>query len=192
MIFVEKINCIKEKYSQSQSTQGCAELYNLYDSAPPLAKHIIYSPMNKNITEHLVMSYKLTIPKELLSIYQAMNGADLFWTTWEVPKTNIKIPVCCFSIYGIPIENSRKYPEPFNISVEDLNRAPDTPSYWLKFGSYCQPDNISYKFDLFVDTKSGDVYATEHNVSKCTILQVWNSIDNCLCSIFDMLDGNIV
>ena len=192
MIFVEKICHLKEKYSQSQSVQGYAELYNLYDSAPPLAEHIIYAPMSKNIAEHLITSYKLTIPKELLSVYQAMNGADLFWTAWEVPKTNIRIPVCCFSIYGIPIENSREYPEPFNISVEDLNRPSNTPSHWLKFGSYCQSDNISCKFDLFVDTELDTVHATEHNASKCTVLQDWNSIDHCLCSIFDMFDGHTV
>ena len=187
LIFVELIKKMFSEYGSDCRTQDSSVLYGICDPAPPLANHIVYSPMSECTLQHLVDSYKRTIPNELILLYRALNGADLFWTSTCIPKTNIHIPVCRLSIFGVPMSNSRDRVEPFNISIEDLNRPHGTPAGWLKFGSFYKSDNLSNRYDLFVDTDSGCVYSVGHDIQECTISETWASIDNCLCNIFSAL-----
>lgn len=189
MIFLEKIS----KLSHSACNKLYAEESNavfigLCDGRPDHAKHIIFRPMSESLIGHLVQSYARNFPKELISIYREMNGADLFWTSRYVPRAKIHIPFCMFSLYGIPCSDSRKNTEPFNISIEDLNRAKDTPAEWLKFGSYYEPKTYSHKRDLYIDTEDKKVYSVDHDSESCNVLRKWLSIDACLCEVFDLLN----
>lgn len=188
MIFLEKISSLSHPTSGvSVKEESYAVLIGSCDLRPDHAKHIIFNPMSDGLIAHLLQSYKGNIPDELLRIYQKMNGADLFWTTRYVQKAKLHIPFCMFSIYGIPCSDSRKNVEPFNISIEDLHRPQNTPTTWLKFGAYNEPQMYSQKYDLYIDTEEICVYSVEHDNSECQVVRSWATIDSCLCDIFDLL-----
>lgn len=166
---------------------GNAFLYGACETEPYRAKHVVFSPMSQGMIDHLVQSYKQNVPDDLLTLYKTMNGGDLFWTTRTIKGTKLQIPVCMFSIYGIPFANSSGNLQPFNISLEDLNRPAHTPTNWLKFGAYYEPNNFSNKRDLFIDTDVGGVYSVDRGNCECYVLKEWESIDQCLCEVFAQL-----
>ena len=185
MNFLEKVKTLIKTYDCE--VRDRAVLYGVSETRPPLAKHIIFEPMPFDIMQNMVANYKLEFPQQLLAIYTAMNGADLFWTVCFVGKKKIRIPINCLSIYGIPLTYDREHIEPFNISIEDLNRPKGTPDNWLKFGSFYRPENLLSRFDLFVEVEQGGVFAIEHDADECCVTATWDSIDTCLCYIFDLL-----
>lgn len=188
MKFVEKIKKLCDSYDLKQcGKKDRARLYGVYENTPPLAEHIVFEPMPTHIMQRMVDNYKLDFPKELLELFKNMNGAEFFWTIKYMGAKKIRIPVSKLTIYGIPITNEREHLEPFNISVEDLGRPKGTPEEWLKFGSYYRPERLSERLDLFANTKNGKVYAIEHDRENCCVEQEWDSIDECLCGIFDLL-----
>lgn len=188
MNFLDRIESLQHTYRADEcGVQDNASLYGIYNPKPPLATHIVFNPMPQETMQNLVNNYKLNFPKELLVLYHVMNGADLFWTVRLVGKKKTRIPICCFSIYGVPLTYDRKHIEPYNISVEDLNRPRKTPESWLKFGSYYRPENMIDRLDLFIDTNQATVFAVEHEREECSVVASWNSIDSCLCSVFDLL-----
>ena len=189
MKFIEKIKGLKSRYDECVcSIEGNAILYDLQSSSPPIATHIVFLPMPTNIKNSMIYNYKLIFPNDLLDLYNHMNGADLFWTTCLIGKSNRRIPICRFSLYGIPLTDDRKYIEPYNISVEDLGRPKGTPCNWLKFGSFYFPDDLFRRIMLFVDVESLKVFAVDEEKTECSIVDSWDSVDECLCSVFDMLD----
>lgn len=189
MMFLGKIGDLQKLYSKKEcGVYDDAFLYGVCEKTPPLAKHIVFPPMPSDVMQSMVGSYKQPFPEELLLLYHTMNGADLFWTVRFVGKKGIRIPLSCLSIYGIPLSHDRKNIEPFNISIEDLNRPEGTPVTWLKFGAFCYPENLGNRVDLFVDTEFLKVYAVNHNNIECSISETWDSIDQCLCSIYDELE----
>lgn len=187
MNFLNKINILCNNYDEEKCClKDNAFLYGVFNSPPPLAKHIIFSPLPETTLLCITENYKCTFPTELLTIYQKMNGANLYWSIHQIGK-KVCIPINYLSIYGIPRTNDRNCIEPFNISIEDLNRPNGTPDSWLKFGSYYRPENVFNRFDLFIDTNLSKVYSIEHNNPDCRIIETWDSIDSCLCHIFDLL-----
>lgn len=189
MKFVNKINSLGNAYNcEVCGRQDNAFLYGIYDVQPPLAEHIVYLPMPEEVMRNMISNYKCNFPVELLELYRTMNGADFFWRVRIVGKNRIRIASNCFSIYGVPLTYDRKHIEPFNISIEDLNRPEGTPSNWLKFGSYCRPTDLSDRLDLFVDTDNNMVYSVRHESAECIVVESWDTIDNCLCDVYDLLE----
>jgi len=187
MIFLERLNKILAAYENDVCrTMDNARLYGVCDPAPPLAEHIVFSPMPDEAMREMVNNYKRTFPKELLELYCYMNGACLFWSVNIIGKRKIRIPFSRFCIYGIPMTYDRQHIEPINISIEDLNRPEGTPDSWLKFGSYYRLEDTDNRLDLFADTQSDSVYAVEHESPKCCVARTWSSVDECLCSILDL------
>lgn len=189
MEFLDKINVLKSKYNKNNcDIRDNALLYDLQKPSPPLAKHIIFPPMPKDVMDNMIYNYKLSFPNELLELYNYMNGADLFWTSCVIGKSNRRIPISQLNIYGVPLTDDRKHLEPLNISIEDLGRPKGTPKSWLKFGSFYYPNDLFRRIMLFIDVNSSKVFAVDENESECFIVTNWNSIDECLCYIFDLLD----
>lgn len=189
MKFLRILDCLRSDYSDNCKIQDNAVLYGVNNQPPPLAKHIVFNPMPPIAIDDIVSNYKLDFPTELLKFYSKTNGADFFWTLCSLEKSKIQIPFCLFSIYGIPLTHDRKHIEPYNIVIEDLNRPNGVPECWLKFGSYYMPDNLSIRHDLFVDTIQNTVFAVNHEQAECCIMKTWDSIDICLCSIFEFLSA---
>ena len=190
MRFIHEINKLKESYdSQVCGIRDNAFLLGKFKKTPPLAEHMVFFPMPHKVKEHLVTSYKRAFPRELLELYDTMNGANLFWSSLFIEKAGIYIPIRYLSIYGVPLTYDRMHIEPFNISIEDLNRPQLTPSNWLKFGDYSTPSSGNTRWDLFVDVDSGCVFSVEHGIKDCTVSENWNSIDESLCDIYDLLNS---
>ncbi len=190
MKFLSKIEDLNNKYCiGSCGIKDRALLYDICDDTPPLAKHIVFLPMPERVMQELVKNYKKTFPRELLVLFKTMNGADLFWSVRRVGKKGIRISRSCFSIYGVPLTDDREHIEPYNISIEDLDRPYSIPESWLKFGHYYGPDNKYIRLDLYVDTDGTGVYAIEHENNECNIGKTWATIDTCLCDVFDLLEA---
>lgn len=188
LLFVEKIKALDAQFSAEKIKQqeNCT-LYGVFEKTPPLAKHIVFAAMSEELIQHLIDSYNRTVPAELLTLYRSMNGCNLFWESYLSEKYNIALPMNRFSVYGIPL-TFRERVEPFNISIEDLNRPQGTPQSWLKFGCFYKPNvDFSTRFDLFADTDISAVYAVEHGIETCVVSEQWDSIDTCLCAVFDLL-----
>ena len=190
MKFLDKVCKLKAGYDESRcERRDKAVLFGLSHKVPPIADHIIHDPMPDDVMKAMVENYMLEFPSQLLEIYHEMNGVSLFCDAEEraFRKNIVRIPIFRFCIYGIPLTHDRKHMEPFNISIEDLNRPKGTPRHWLKFGSYAEPKSKYECVDLFADTTSGEVYALENRSPKCEVLEKWDSIDECLCSVFELL-----
>ena len=147
--------------------------------------------MSGELKKHLIESYKRTIPEQLLKLYDAANGCNLFWRCMELAGGKFKIPVAQLSVYGVPAgPNMVNAIEPYNISVEDLDRPTVAPENWLKFGSYrdFSRDDLS-EYDLFADVDNGKVHSVVRKSEKCSIEHTWESIDDCLCELFDFIQS---
>ena len=186
MIFLDKIQALRETYDISEcDVQDTVILYGI-NNAINFCDHIIFSPMSAEVMQILIDSYKRTIPQELLTIYRTMNGCNLFYKNSWLDRAKIFFPFSSISIYGVPLTNTRDRYEPYNISLEDTDSPKGTPMNWLKFGSYSRPDTFPDWDDLYVDTDTGKVHAQIHNDPQCTVTESWESIDECLCAIFDL------
>ena len=106
---------------------------------PKIADHFIFAPMTDELVQCLVQSYRYKVPDDLLTLYTAANGMELFRTMCSIPG-GFKLPTSKLSIFGVPPLANRQHLEPYNISIEDLSRLPDTPRKWLKFGNRCTMD----------------------------------------------------
>lgn len=153
---------------------------------PQIADHFIYSPMPEPVMQHLIQSYRRPFPYNLLELYTFTNGLDLFRTLRSITE-EISLPASRLSVYGVPIFIDRKHLEPLNISLEDLSRLPDTPNNWLKFGCFrdIRHGKQINEYDLYVDTDKYNAYQVERLGMVPSVAGVWNSIDDCLCNLFE-------
>mgnify|MGYP004509713743 FL=1 len=150
-----------------------------------MAEHFIFAPMSHELVQHLVQSYRRSIPEDLLTLYTAANGMELFRTMCAIPG-GFKLPTSKLSVFGVPLLADRQHLAPYNISIEDLSRLPNTPEKWLKFGTRCKMDGeiTLGEYDLYADTDSGTVYQSERTGKTLQISAQWESVDACLCSLF--------
>lgn len=149
-------------------------------------RHYLFTPMALEVQKELTASYRGDFPAELLRIYETTNGFTLFLTTRKIAGHSI--PFSQLNVYGVP--NSRNAVdalEPYHIRIEDLGRPNKTPKTWLKFGSYSPVNADHTEWRLFVDTQDNRVYAVDAEAKKCAIEYQWESIDACLCELFDRL-----
>lgn len=194
MKFLEKVQSLRDSYDiHDCEIQETVALYGINHSPNPYKDHVIFSPMSEGQIQFLLDSYAGTIPQDLLTIYRAMNGAHMFSTPWSlnVKGETIYLSTSHLSLYGIPLTNTRDRYEPYNISLEDAASPEGTPMNWLKFGSYHKLESSANFNDLFVDTDTGKVYAQEHDDLQCTVIKSWESIDECLCDLFDFFSEHL-
>lgn len=150
--------------------------------------HYLYAPMTIEMQKELVASYRGDFPEELLQIYGITNGCTLFLTSRKIGM--LTIPFSQLNVYGVPGgRNAVDALEPYHISIEDLGRPGKTPKTWLKFGSYSPVSADRVEWRLFVDTKDKRVYAVDADAKTCVIESQWESIDACLCDLFDRLQN---
>jgi len=186
MEFLALLDRMEENYPMDKRrTEYYAVLYGVEQTPPPRAKHILFEAMTDKQLVELTESYRRVFPDQLLELYRRTNGAELFWGVRHLPRAKLSIPGSRLSVFGIPLENSRKYVEPYDIRIEDLARADDTPESWLKFGSWRPEKDFRQMIDLFVDTDSAKVYAVDRAEVSCAVWQQWDSVDLCLCDIFN-------
>ena len=101
MRFIEKLAELESTNTVKVQSNG-TKLVGIPEQNPPLAKHYIYAPMSGELKKQLIESYKRTIPEQLLKLYGAANGCNLFWRCMELAGGKFKIPVAQLSVYGVP------------------------------------------------------------------------------------------
>lgn len=188
MEIINILNGLQEIYLANTCIKpNGAKLLGLHEGhTPPYADHVIFAPMSKQQEAYIMESVRLPIPEELLLLFNYSNGLCMYYGI--IPIANYSIPFSHFTIYGIPrprIEVSQM--EPFNITIEDLDRSKGTPKQWLKFGAYSSMYDIDNRLDLFVDTSSGKTYSSKNKAPRVKIEHEWLSIDACLCWCFSYL-----
>ncbi len=75
MIFLEKISELNRLGNSRLHIGKNAVFVDIPDNNVFHAKHIVFSPMSERLINHLIQSYKETVPESLLTLYRGMNGA---------------------------------------------------------------------------------------------------------------------
>lgn len=158
----------------------------------PRSRHTLFKGLSDwEIDEFLVKAYKNELPWQYIELIKYTNGFLLF-------SIRVKTAVHCFgypllTLYALPRTQPFGRPldqeEPFDIRVEDLGRHDDIPKTWLKFGAYVHEYRFDSLTDLFVDTVDGRCYSCERE--KCDVIEHWDSIDDCLCALFDFFSDSL-
>jgi len=156
----------------------------------PNAKHKLFVPLEqRDIDEYLKVFFKYGFPDDLAEILKISNGANLFNIRIYTDKVEFAHVLLC--VLGLPRTSptGRAFDleEPFDIRVENFARHEEIPDTWIKFAVWTEVENIEKNpTDLFFDCVTNKVYACEKN--KKDVLYSWNSVDDCLCSIIEILE----
>ena len=188
MDFVDRLTALLQnsKKNTALSDNGVRLLYPTRET-PPLAKHYIFPPMPQAIQQKLIQSYRRPFPEELLEIYNIANGMMLFWERIPVEYEGTKLVLAHakISVFGVPITHDRKHMEPSNIVLEDFDRMTKYPESWLKFGAATDiiENRGRAEYCLYFDTECNSVYMIDR--SNHSEYGRWQSIDKCLCELYD-------
>ena len=198
MEFFKILDSLKEQYKDDMTIRK-NETILLSPGEVPRAKHMLYKPLEKRIIDSfLVSQYTHRFPRSYLEFLSYSNGADLctvkMWHNIKDKRKRIKrIPTACglFTIFGLPRTQPYGRPpemeEPFDMRIEDLARHKDIPNEWLKCGTYYRNyDFRAHRTDIFIDTRDEKVYACVKNQKE--ILESWNNLDECFCSVYHHFD----
>lgn len=151
-------------------------------------EHLLFQELSdKDIQMHLVPCWEGDFPTALVELLKIANGAKLF--NVHLNCGDFTMTSSMLIILGLPrtppFRRPKDMEEPFDIRVENLHNF--APSSWLKFASYIPNFDFHARRNLFVDRHTGKVYACHANEAE--VLQEWDSIDQCLCEIYDALKG---
>lgn len=186
MIFLEKCNELIEEFKQDCKTQKNGTLMLKLGNIPRSGYAFYKGLEQEHIKHFLIDAYKNNMPKEYLELIENFNGIRLFTVKVNYyGKFSFAHPR--FAIYGIPMvpPGKREDEEPFDVRIEDLARHRKISDKWLKVGSYTKNIGDETDHDIFVDTEDGKVYTCMKNT--CKIDETWNSLDECLCELYDRL-----
>ena len=184
---IRRLENLKNEYADNNTVRENGTIL-LAPGTIPRSRHMLFVGLEEElINDYLVAEYKLPFPEAYKELLRSFNGANLFTVKINNKKIKRSFAYNLFTIYGLPRSDPFSRPEymekPYDLRVEDLARHKKLPKAWLKCGSYCKDCNIHVITDIFIDTDSGRVFSCNKN--ECDILGSWESLDDCLCSIFD-------
>lgn len=192
MKFFKILDTLKEQYKDDMKIRNNGTIL-LMPRAVPRARHMLYKPLDdKLIEEFLVSQYIHKFPQTYIEFLKYTNGADLCTTKmWHtIKKKRIPTASGLFTVYGLPrtppYSRDPEMEEPFDMRIEDLSRHDDIPTEWLKCGSYTRNYDFHSKTDIFIDPKDEKVYGCIRNQND--IVDSWNNLDECFCSVFHSFD----
>lgn len=192
MKFFKILDELKKQYENDKLTRANGTIL-LHPDRVPRARHMLYKPLDdKLINDYLVSQYIHVFPKEYIEFLKYTNGAELCTTrVWHtIKKKRIPVAGALFIIYGLPRTQPFGRPqdmeEPADMRIENLRRHDDSPKTWLACGSYIRNYDLKINYDIFIDTETGNVYSCVRNTA--TIVDSWDSLDDCFCSIYHSFD----
>lgn len=187
MEFIAKCEALRLKYADNCLVRQNGTVL-LGPGSIPRAKHYFYAGASwSHIQKMLIDCYIHPVPKEYIEFLQYSNGVDLF--SIRINTTDgLSYALSLLDIWELPWNppGCRKpdEEEPADIAIEDLARHHQTPKQWLKVGRYYD-DVQQGPLELFVDTDTEAVYSCRKN--QYPVYEQWNSLDQCLCALFDRL-----
>ena len=149
---------------------------------------MLFKPLTDElIEEYLKKMYVLPFPKEYEAFLKFTNGANLFTIKWT--RAQYSLALCMFCVFGLPRTQPFGRPddreEPFDVRIEDLSHPDKMPKHRLKIGGYTLPSNYLLRYGIYIDTETERVYS--HKDDDPEVAEEWDSLDQCLCEIFDRL-----
>lgn len=185
MRFLNILNELKSEYSDNYVIRKNGTLL-LKPGGIPNCRHMLYQPLSQEyIQSYLIAVYKQKFPQDYIDFLTYSNGADLFWV--KLKTEGFCFAHTLFTIFGLPLTppfaRPRDMEEPFDLRIEDLARHEEIPDTWLKCGTYTKNYNFDIQNDIFIDTKTQQVYTCERNMKE--ILDSWENLDKCFCDIFE-------
>lgn len=153
------------------------------------ARHFVFKELKEEfIKEYLIDSYKLELPELYLEFLRYANGIELFDAKLHYGK--VQFAVSMLTIFGLPLaptSDRSRGEEPFDIRIEDLAKDESLPDHWLKCGLYGEYENSDYigRNGICIDTNTQRVYGCKNE--KNEIINEWNNLDECLCSIYEKI-----
>ena len=192
MKFLEVLDSLKEQYQDNMKIRDNGTIL-LVPGIVPRARHMLFKPLDdKLIEEFLISQYVHKFPQSYIEFLKYTNGANLCTTkVWHTIKKK-RIPTAggLFTIFGLPRTQPYNRPpdmeEPFDMRIEDLGRHDDIPGEWLKCGTYTRNYDMHSETDIFIDPKDERVYACIRNQN--AVVDSWNNLDECFCSIYHSFD----
>lgn len=185
MVFIDYCHQIIDAYKKEGDfieERKLAIRLGLDHNKPLFSTHTFYTPINEHeLLRYFKNHYKNPIPDSILEFYRFSNGATLFTAKIEHREVQY-FAHPCFCIFGLP-RNSTTW-NPFDIRIEDLARGNKISSKWLKIGIFELPDDFE-RYDIFIDTINKNIYLTKTKQNE--ILKHFDSLDECLCFVFDQL-----
>lgn len=183
MKFIEKCKKLINQHQNDRLNQKNGTLF-LCPGKMPMARHYFFKGLQEQyIQEYLIDEYKWKMPKQYLELLRFSNGVDLFNVCVVVRKTTVAESL--LTIFGLPLKSPYtclEEMEPFNIWIENLDRHPRIPDWWLKVGVYYEKIDEARR-DIWIDTKTEKIYACRKLEKK--VVAEWENLDQCLCDIFD-------
>lgn len=175
---------LKKEYSENCIVRENGTLL-LEPGKIPKCRHMLFRELDKKtIEDYLVSQYENKFPSEYIEFLKYSNGANLCSVKLNTPK--FSFAEVLLVVFGLPFTPPFGRPldmeEPFDLRVEDFGRHKEIPKTWLKCGTFIKDYNFRVTNDIFIDTKSNQVFACEKNQKD--IIDRWNSLDDCLCSIY--------
>ena len=185
MEFIKKLECLKTEFLKNCVVRKNGTIL-LEPNIIPNCRHMLFKPITKEYAnKYLIKEYKNNFPDEYLHFLFYTNGANLFNVKLNIQSFKIAHPL--FVVFGLPLTpplgRDQDMEEPFDLRIEDLARHKDTPETWIKCGTYIKDYNFDVQNDIFIDTTSNHVFSCHKNQKD--IIDNWNSLDDCLCDIFD-------
>lgn len=152
----------------------------------PNCRHMLFKPLEYElIDEFLIKAYKNHLPDEYVGLLQYSNGAELYNVRLKTKKYSFAGGI--LTIYGLPrtqpYGRDSDMEEPFDVRIEDLRRNDNIPNLWLKCGTYTKNYDFRNRCAIFIDTASNKVYGCVEASGE--MVDSWQSLDECLCSIMD-------
>lgn len=190
MKFIQKCNELIKTYEEDCVLRKNGTIL-LKPGRIPVARHMLHAGLERAIMEEqLINLYRNKIPEEYLELIRNFNGMTLYTLKINYGKS-FEFAQPLFSIFAIPLTPSNlraEYgEEPIDIRMMDLERHKDIPSKWLKIGNYMKSVQGDIFYDIFVDTETNRAVVCKR--MECFVEQEWDSLDECLCDIFDLLSS---
>ena len=193
MKFFKILDALKEQYKDDMKIRDNGTIL-LHLGTGPRARHMLFKPLDDTlIEEFLISQYVHDFPTMYIEFLKYTNGANLCTTKvrHNIKKKRIPTAGGLFTIFGLPRTQPYGRPlemeEPYDMRIEDLSRHEDIPNSWLKCGTYNRNYDLHSETDIFIDPKDEKIYACVRNQNK--IVDSWDNLDECFCSIYHSFDG---
>ena len=185
MIFLDLVHDLQQSYKNDMIVEKNGTLL-LAPGSVPKARHILYRKLSLDeLNECLINNYKNSFPKQYAELLTGFNGMNLFRAKMITEK--FEFSSSFLTIFGFPRTPPSKRPpdedEPFDVRIEDFDSPETIPSAWLRCGRYKTVLGYGGEADIYIDTTDEHVYSCNANTD--VVIQKWDDLDECLCSIFE-------
>lgn len=189
MKIIDYLENLKEDFKDDTVTRKNGTLL-LAPGRVAKSKHRLFRQLPEEIlNDYLIAACRNPFPEQYAEFLRYSNGASLFCVRLKSDNADSGFVVSMLEIFGLPFtppqQRAKDMEEPYDVRIETLRRGDKISDKWLKCGVFFKKCDFHNRMDIFIDTVTQKVYSCEDRKDK--INDEWNSLDECLCEIFDSL-----